>query len=182
MAIEVEIKAWVQDVNRLRENIQAIAEFQNSYEKRDTYFSCSRQDTPLFRIRREAETNTVNYKQKERADGIEVNREHEFQVDDAEAFINFCEYLEYKVYIEKHKQGELYTFENVGIELSLVEGLGWFVEIEILVDHQSKVTPARNKLREVLQALSVPENKIEPRYYYELLEEKFFMGNKDGNY
>jgi len=103
-------------------------------------------------------------------------------VDDAEAFINFCEYLEYKVYIEKHKQGELYTFENVGIELSLVEGLGWFVEIEILVDHQSKVTPARNKLREVLQALSVPENKIEPRYYYELLEEKFFMGNKDGNY
>jgi len=178
MAIEVEIKAWVQEVDRLREEIQAIAEFQNSYEKRDTYFSWPRQETPLFRIRREAESNTVNYKQKERADGIEVNREHEFQVDDAEAFINFCKYLEYEEYIEKQKQGELYSFENVGIELSLVEGLGWFVEIEILVDLQSEVSAAREKLREVLQALSVPEDKIEPRYYYELLEEKIFHGEQ----
>ncbi|MDZ7793790.1 MAG: class IV adenylate cyclase [Spirochaetia bacterium] len=172
MAIEVEIKAWVQEVDHLREKILAIAEFQNSYEKRDTYFSWPQQEKPLFRIRREAGTNTVNYKQKERAEGIEVNREHEFQVDDAEAFINFCEYLEYEVYIEKHKQGQLYAFENVGIELSFVEGLGWFIEIEILVNHQSEVSPAREKLREVLQALSVPNDKIEPRYYYELLEEK----------
>ncbi|MFO7731242.1 MAG: class IV adenylate cyclase [Spirochaetia bacterium] len=172
MAIEVEMKAWVQELERLRENIRAIAEFQNLYEKRDTYFSRPQQEIPLFRIRREADSNTVNYKQKERTDGIEVNREHEFQVDDADAFIKFCEYLEYGVYIEKHKQGELYSFENVGIELSFVEGLGWFVEIEILVDHQSEVSPAREKLREVLQALNVPEDKIEPRYYYELLKEK----------
>jgi|SRR6056297_1911355 len=178
MAIEVEIKAWVQDVNRLRENIQAIAEFQNSYEKRDTYFSWPQQEKPLFRIRREAGTNTVNYKQKERDDGIEVNREYEFKVDDAEAFINFCKHLAYEVYIEKHKQGELYSFENVGIELSLVEGLGWFVEIEILVNHQSEVSPARKKLREILQALRVPEDKIEARYYYELLEGKIFHGEQ----
>lgn len=178
MAIEVEIKAWVQEVDRLRENIQAIAEFQNSYEKRDTYFSWPQQVSPLFRIRRQAESNTVNYKQKERDEGIEVNREHEFQVDDAEGFISFCEHLGYEVYIEKHKQGELYSFENVGIELSLVEGLGWFVEIEILVNHQSEVPPAREKLREVLQALRVSEDKIEPCYYYELLEEKIFHGEQ----
>ncbi len=172
MAIEVELKAWVEQVDTLRDKILKIAEPHGPFDKRDTYFSLPGQDASLFRIRREKEKNTVTYKEKELLDGIEVNQEHEFTVDDAEAFTDFSRYLGYGLFIEKHKQGTLYRWENVGIELSRVEGLGWFVEIEVLVARHEEVPKAREKLRHVLKELGITEEKIEPRYYNEMLKEK----------
>lgn len=172
MAIEVELKAWVEQVDKLREKILKIADPRGPFDKRDTYFSLPGRDASLFRIRREKEKNTVTYKEKEILDGIEVNQEHEFTVDDAEAFTDFSRYLGYELFIEKHKQGNLYTWENVGIELSRVEGLGWFVEIEVLVGRQEDVPKAREKLRHVLQELGITEENLEPRYYNDMLKEK----------
>jgi len=171
MAIEVETKAWATgQVESLREKLQQLAEYRGSFDKRDTYFSLPGKDKSEFRIRREAHVNTVTYKVKHRDAGFEVNQEHEFTVDDADGFIDFSRYLGYEVFIEKHKQGDLYRFENAGIELSRVEGLGWFVEIEILVERQPEVQAARRKVREVLRMLAVSEEKIESRYYNEMLK------------
>ncbi|MFW5712474.1 MAG: class IV adenylate cyclase [Spirochaetota bacterium] len=171
MAIEVETKAWATErVEELREQLRRWAEYRGEFDKRDTYFSLPGQDQSLFRIRREGHGNTVTYKRKQRSEGFEVNREHEFAVENADAFIAFSRYLGYEVFIEKHKQGELFTFGDAGIELSHIEGLGWFVEIEILVEHQSEVQAARRRVGEVLQKLDIPEDKIESRYYNEMLK------------
>lgn len=171
MAIEVETKAWATgQVESLREKLQQWAEYRGSFDKRDTYFALPGKEESAFRIRRETHANTVTYKVKHRDEGFEVNQEHEFTVDDAEGFIDFSGYLGYEVFIEKHKQGDLYRFENVGIELSWIEGLGWFVEIELLVDRQQEVKAARAKVREVLHMLDVAEEKIESRYYNEMLK------------
>ncbi len=172
MAIEVELKAWVNDVDQVRSRIREIAEYKGSFDKQDIYFSKPDAEKSLFRIRQDAKTNTITYKEKERKDGIEVNREHEFHVDDAEVFSHFCAHLGYEVFIKKHKKGELFAFDTVGIELSHIEGLGWFVEVEMLVKAQSEVQFARQKVREVLQLLRIPEVMIEPRYYNEMLKEE----------
>ncbi len=171
MAIEVETKAWATErVEELRAELQRWAEYRGQFDKRDTYFCLPGEEQSLFRIRREEHGNTVTYKQKQRSEGFEVNREHEFTVGDADEFIAFSGYLGYEVYIEKHKQGELYAFGDAGIELSHIEGLGWFVEIEILVEDQSEVQAARRRLGEVLQKLDISEDKIESRYYNEMLK------------
>lgn len=171
MAIEVETKAWATErVEEIRTNLRKWAEYRGEFDKRDTYFSLPGQEQSLFRIRREEHGNTVTYKRKQRSAGFEVNREHEFSVGNADEFIAFSGYLGYEVFIEKHKQGELFTFGDAGIELSHIEGLGWFVEIEILVEHQSEVQAARRRVEEVLQKLAISEDKIESRYYNEMLK------------
>ncbi len=171
MSIEVETKAWATGrVEELWAQLRQWAEYRGEFDKRDTYFSLPGQEQSLFRIRREGHTNTVTYKQKQRNAGFEVNREHEFTVENPDEFIAFSHYLGYEVFIEKHKRGELYRFGDAGIELSHIEGLGWFVEIEILVEDQSEVQTARQKVAEVLKMLDVSEEKIESRYYNEMLK------------
>ena len=171
MAIEVETKAWAMErVEEIRAMLREWAEYRGEFDKRDTYFCLPGQKQSLFRIRREAHAHTVTYKHKQRSAGFEVNREHEFTVGNADEFIAFSRYLGYEVCIEKHKQGELFAFGDAGIELSHIEGLGWFVEIEVLVEEQSEVQAARRRVGEVLQKLDISEDKIESRYYNEMLQ------------
>ena len=42
----------------------------------------------------------------------------------------------------------------------------------MLVEHQSEVQSAREKVREVLRMLQIPDEMIEPRYYNEMLKEE----------
>lgn len=171
MAIEVETKAWANGrVEEFRAQLNKWAEYRGKFDKLDTYFCVPGGEQSLFRIRREGQSNTVTYKQKQRTGGFEVNREHEFTVESADAFVEFSHYLGYEVFIEKHKQGELYAFGDAGIEVSHIEGLGWFVEIEIIVEDQSEVQAARRRVTEVLQKLDISEDKIESRYYNEMLK------------
>ena len=93
MAIEVELKAKVDDPDRIRNTLNQIAQHVRSYEKKDTYFTRQGLSGSLFRIRHDAGVCTVTYKKKSREDGIEVNREYEFNVSDELEFIGFCDYL-----------------------------------------------------------------------------------------
>jgi adenylate cyclase, class 2 len=100
-----------------------------------------------------------------------VNDEREFTVSDATVFGDLLSRLGLAVWIRKRKIGEAWTADGVTIELSEIEGLGFFVELEILadVDDAATVAEARKRLQATLERIGIDAAKIETRYYTEML-------------
>ncbi len=185
MAIEIELKAWVDESEAARRTITSFAAPVRTYRKDDAYWRAQEGTGPAgrgalgsgVRVRREdlSESGaTVTFKRKEVRDGIEVNDEREFEVSDAEVFGELLDRLGLAVWIRKRKTGEAWEAEGVAIELSEVEGLGSFVELEILAekDDPATVAEARSRLLSVLRRIGIPQSRIEARYYTEMLAEK----------
>jgi len=201
MPIEIELKAWVDDPVGVSARIAAFARETGTYEKNDAYW-LPLADFPVpgkpaeqrprgrfgsgIRIRWESagvapaqdtgvpDRAIVNFKRKEVRDGIEVNDEREFTVEGVAQLEAMLERLGMALHIRKRKTGKAWTFEGITIEVSEIEGLGCFVELEILsdTDTPAMVADARSRLLSLLARIGVDAGKIEPRYYTELLMER----------
>ncbi|HCM27464.1 MAG: hypothetical protein A2Z99_05765 [Treponema sp. GWB1_62_6] len=196
MAIEIELKAWVEDADAVRRALALFAVKEGEFDKDDAYWlpappagtdagtltgvPGSGMGTGLgsglgsgVRIRREGAKAVVNYKRKEVRAGIEVNDEREFEVSDAPAFEGLLGRLGLALDIRKRKRGEAWRDGEVLIELADIEGLGLFVEIEILAgsDAAAVVQAVRTRLLTVLDRIGVARERIESRYYTEMLRE-----------
>ncbi len=147
----------------------------------DTYWTPKKQPENYYhynpgnsniRVRRQDGKTIVTYKKKEIRNKIEVNEEKEFEVSDAFLFEELLQRLGLEVSLRKHKIGKVWEWDGMTIELSLVETLGWFIELEILADTNDSetVNSARHKLLACLDRLGIPEEAIESRYYTEMLQ------------
>ncbi|MDR2494851.1 MAG: hypothetical protein LBD24_06485 [Spirochaetaceae bacterium] len=193
MATEIELKAWVSEPDALRERLDGLARGAGSFEKEDSYWydPAGRLSASGIRIRKETDRNPqgedarrvlVTYKQKETRDGVEVNDEHEFLVSCDRPFEELLIRLGFVRGSCKHKRGWSWDYAGITVELACVEGLGWFVELEILSDSpaQEEVCAAKSRLREALETIGVGQDKIEPRYYTELLLHQWIDGQPAG--
>jgi adenylate cyclase class 2 len=185
MSIEIELKAWVLDPETLRNTLNTgLSLVSRAFEKEDTYWYPTLPPGSFppsgIRIRKETDTDAqgcgtrqvlINYKTKELREGIEVNHEREFSVSDGPLFEDLLRRLGFEPGIGKHKQGWAWDYEGITVELARVSGLGWFVELEILGDNDlpETVAAARTRLLDLLHRLGIDRDKIEPRYYTELL-------------
>jgi len=182
VATEVELKAWVDDPQAVRSFLREHAEFRKSYVKEDTYFCKSSEGVEgrtQFRLRREGDAAVVTYKERSREAGTEMNREYEFTVSDPQTFTYFADAVGYIPCIHKRKEGELFSWAETNVELSLVADLGWFVEIEHMVEFgeegendEAAIAQANEKIRSILSQIGIGSERIEERYYIELLRGK----------
>jgi adenylate cyclase class 2 len=192
MPLEIELKAWVDDPQALKDAINQFCRFQGEFDRTDGYWFPARAAAPGLsrpppagvRLRQErakdaqgrtAQSALVAYKIKEVRDGLEVNHEREFTVSDAGAFASFLAFLGLEPGIGKQKQGWSWNHEGVTLELSHVASLGWFAELEILLEDSGPPPPetiaaARSRLLSLLKRLGIGEDKIEGRHYTELLQ------------
>ncbi|MDR2072656.1 MAG: hypothetical protein LBP60_04390 [Spirochaetaceae bacterium] len=116
--------------------------------------------------------------------GIEVNDEHEFEVSSGAEFEGLLARLGLKKGVYKRKRGWKWNYGNICAELAEVDGavlpdpprsLGWFVELEILsgpAEANPALGTAKAELLDFLAVIGIAEEKIEPRYYSQLLFEK----------
>ncbi|MDR2842456.1 MAG: class IV adenylate cyclase [Spirochaetaceae bacterium] len=198
MSIEVELKAWVENTKELKQKLLAVSSYQFTVIKEDCYFtediSAAKPKKGLpfsgVRIRQEhltaddqkTEENSfvVTYKTKELSGGIEVNNEKEFALcavkneDAMSACDNFKELLfrlGLKQGICKKKYCETYRSGDINAELVHIDQLGTFLEIEILLetDDQSSIEAAKKRLMDFLKLCNIGTDKIESRYYTEML-------------
>ncbi|MDR2418283.1 MAG: CYTH domain-containing protein [Treponema sp.] len=196
MAIEIEVKAWVDAPESLRQRIDAIAHFTGMFDKLDAYWfpATGAPATALpvsgVRVRRElvgdgedirngVQTTRITYKVKEVRDSIEVNHEREFTVSAGAVFEELLTVLGLTPVKRKHKIGWAWVYGNgtlavedgITVELALVERLGYFIELEILAnnDAPNTVAMAKERLLALLDLLGIARNRIESRYYTELL-------------
>jgi adenylate cyclase class 2 len=198
MAFEIELKAWLDDRETIERNIDAAARFIADFEKSDAYWqpvsgSAAGAGMPPsgVRVRRELVRQAgkaaaalrvlVTYKTKEVRDGIEINEEKEFSVAGADEETDGTAALE-ELFSRmglaksavKTKRGRLWRYGEIGVEVSEVGGLGVFVEQEIIAPDGSgpTVEAARRKLLDFIRLIGVSKEKIESRYYNELLRER----------
>jgi adenylate cyclase class 2 len=180
---EIELKAHAENPEALKTRLEALGEYQGAFEKEDAYWFPQKVGFPLpsgIRVRREKDTPPggetaaavhVTYKSKELRNGIEINDEREFDVSGVEEFEELLNILEFTKGIAKKKRGWAYRRGRINAELCEVEGLGWFIELEILSAQQDKKTldKAREELLSLLGELGIGEGALESRYYTEML-------------
>ena len=179
---EIEIKAWDKTPAATEKLTAAFAEYEGFFDKSDVYYKQKSPPNKSVRLRVEksfvegkapAEKNWVTFKQKERrSDGLEVNREIEFEVSDGGAFLQMLEGLGFELSLKKHKKTKSFHFGEFHIELVEVETLGDFVEIETLQQDESAETvkQAQDSLYEILEKCGISKDAVEKRYYSELLK------------
>jgi len=200
MAIEIELKVRLDDYAPVKERLSLVGNYCRSYKKSDSYWRPAAggiaTDAALsvpatgVRVRRESgidadgaahESVLVTYKIKEISDGIEVNNECEFTVSDAVPFEELLGRLGLRDSVRKEKEGWAWTIPSqtagqspILAELSLVTGLGWFLEIEIMAADNSEQTveQSRGRLFALLEKLEIPSEWIETRPYTVMLEQK----------
>jgi len=190
MGLEVELKAHVLDHSLLKKRIEALSGISSGLceHKSDTYFSRIGEDA-LFRMRLvqsgpcfESMQGTLvfTFKNKTLKEGIEVNEELEFNStsDQAPSALQFFLNLGYEIYITKTKRGYLYTYPVISglpvltIELVEVASLGWFIEMEFVLEDISMVEQAKVRLLQILDLLGISRSAIEDEYYMHLLTKK----------
>ncbi len=193
---EVEIKAPVEEPEVIERRIAALSEFQGEYLKEDRYYCLAEEcKKPLregteetrrtekkaalserarFRLRFSGGEAVVTYKRKRLEGSHEVNEEHEFAVSDPDAFEAFAAGIGYRLCARKRKSGKQYrSGDGTGIELAEVSGLGWYLEIEALVeeDDREAVAAAKERVAELFRRLGIDEERFERRYYIDMLAE-----------
>ncbi|MDY4609361.1 MAG: CYTH domain-containing protein [Sphaerochaetaceae bacterium] len=192
MGCEVELKAHIDDYQELRSRIVSLRGMMEgvSEHKTDIYWSLPN-ERPLFRVREES-TGPIDgkpnvggllftRKDKQLQGAIEVNHEIEFSapLTDAPKVYEFCESLGYVVYVRKEKTGWAWrctpggdAAPKVHIELVEVTSLGWFLEMECVLDDAAtleQIQTAQTTLLLLLDELNVPRTAIEDRYYMDML-------------
>ncbi len=177
MACEIEIKAHIPSVTAMYAIIEARfpAAAYREYDKQDTYFSSPQNPSMTeFRLREQSGSFLVTRKFKQLDGNIEINDEIEFTVDNPEAFRRFACTTGYQEAITKRKRGRAYVLDGVLAEVSQVDGLGPFIELEILLDAAlpESVAIAKQRLLRLLARLDVPEKAIETRRYTEMLMQR----------
>jgi len=128
MAVEIELKARLDDGEPVKGRLSVLGEYCRSYAKSDTYWLPARQlparqlvarqlAAPIpsgVRVRRESGVNAdgaafdsvlITYKTKEITDGIEINDESEFTVSDAAVFEELLSRLGLSPTYRKEKRG-----------------------------------------------------------------------------
>lgn len=190
MSLEVELKAHVSDHALLRKRIEALPGVSPLLceLKEDTYFSHPNEDA-LFRVRLEQTgqsfesmqgTLVFTYKNKALTEGIEVNEEVEFSSssDQGPSSLHFFLSLGYEIYITKTKRGYVFTYPVASdlplltVELVEIIDLGWFLELEFVLEEPSMVERARAALLSFLSLLGIDHASIESEYYMHLLKKK----------
>lgn len=182
--IEVELKARLRDRAAALAAVGSFAREREEVDKFDEYWRESGSRAGYadrgFRLRTEKGVSVVNFKTKRGEGGIEINRESEFGVSDREVFNEFVRRLGCEMAYTKNKRGLAFKAGGAGdfpdaatIEILEVQGLGDFIEIEILLerDEPAAVARAQGELLALLALTGVPESDIEPRFYSELLSE-----------
>jgi len=169
MAREIELKIRLENPQVFLNRLEVKAHPEANYHKVDTYF---RGAEGSFRLREAEGKAVVCRKEKTLSAGIEVNRETEFGVDDPDAFRAFAKSLGYRLWYRKEKRGQAWRLGEVLIEVGTVSDLGWFAELELILEEardSHAVERARRSLWAALDALEVPRDQVEPKTYSELL-------------
>ncbi len=173
--MEIELKARLREPEAVHARVASFARFMRDFDKADEYWHGPdwrfSRGTKGFRLRRDGEKALVTFKEKRNDGGIEINRETEFEVSDADAFDALVKRIGCEPFYTKRKTGKAYDYDGCTVEIVDVAGLGTYIEIEHLLprDDPAEIAVAQGGLRAILAMAGVPDGDIEGRSYSELI-------------
>ncbi|MFA5852985.1 MAG: class IV adenylate cyclase [Spirochaetales bacterium] len=176
--LEIELKAKVDDSSTVKKLLTAFMTYQGPIDKNDEYWSLPIVASFIpsvgfhLRLRIEPDQATVTFKEKTYTDNIEVNKEVEFGILDAEAFRKFLDKMSAKLMYRKRKSGTAWKDESgIVAELVQVDGLGEYLEVETLFEEDAAidVEEIKRNLMKIIERCGLTISNIEPRPYSQLL-------------
>lgn len=167
---EIEIKLRISDEFSLRRALVKIADFNKEYIKKDEYYI---KDDFVVRIREDYPETYVTYKTRKIENSVEVNQENEMTVSSKKIFLDLLKEMGYKEYYKKTKTGYSFkTIEGIIFDVSKVNDLGTFLEIEKVVEDEIDTSKVINELKSIMTQLNLSEEQIETKSYAKLILEK----------
>lgn len=176
--LEIELKARVADREAVEKCLAAFMSYAGKVDKRDEYWSVPIVASFIastgfhFRLRAEPGQTTVTFKEKTYANDIEINREVQFGITDAEAFHRFLTKMSGKLIYRKSKTGSAWKNEKgILAELIHVDKLGQYLEVESLSEESEEIDVGKKKaeLMEIITRCGLAASDIEARPYSQLL-------------
>lgn len=176
MPYEIELKARIDDWRGVEARVRTLCTWVREFRKEDRYFrrSESSEVETAFRLRLDGPSAVGNFKEKRERDGVEYNREREFHVDDADAFLELIGRIGCEQYAAKVKTGLEFRHGRITVELVHVDDLGDFLELEVLEpapDYEAHARAAA-EIRTLLERVGISVASIEPGSYVDLLRRK----------
>ena len=139
--LEIELKVRVDSLDPIRQNLNCRhAEFQGKQHEHDIYYNAPHRDfgstDEALRVRYTDGPALVTYKGKKlREYGLKAREELNTSVESGEVFEQILDRLGFTKTAEVNKWRENYRLGNASFALDLVDGLGTFVEIEIMTEN-----------------------------------------------
>jgi len=167
MEIEVKFRVNFEEIKKKIERLGA--SFAQEELQEDVYFSVPLPE--LLRVRRISNLGKafLTYKLITDPGRNEEFDELEIEVSDFRTTVEILRRLGYKEDVVVRKRRLVYRLGKVTFELSKVEGLGGFLDIEVI---SNDVVEAKRKIWETAEKLGLTEKDVEPRLYQELIREK----------
>jgi len=165
----VEIKAKVDDLASVRAEAQRLAEEGFVILKQeDTFFQCERGRFKLRRLPESAEAELIYY---ERADAAGP-RESRYLVHRTSDPQGLCAALSAALGVVGivRKRRTLYLIGPTRVHLDEVEGLGNFVELEVVLQPDQDVSDGVAIARDLMQKLGISPTHLIDKAYIDLLD------------
>lgn len=151
----------------LREQLGEMAVFKGTVLKEDSYYAEGKK--VYGRIRKEGSLAYFNVKNRKKGEGIEQNLEIEWQIADLPAWKRLLKECGLPISLKKTKKTELYLWKGFNIELNHVKKLGYFLEIEKVLNSKAEIPKTQKELISLFKRLGFAQKDFEKRYYLELL-------------
>ncbi|MBB6212833.1 class IV adenylate cyclase [Borreliella californiensis] len=167
---EIESKAFIppKELKRIIKLANKKFKFIKEEIKTDIYYSNQKK---IIRIRK---LNTlekiVTFKKKilDNNNAIEINKEVEFKIDSINNFLILIKELKFKKLFKKIKKSLIYKTNNLNVEINEIKNLGFFLEIEKIINNQNDIDLAKKEIDNIIDQFGLKEN-LETRPYSELL-------------
>nr|WP_267509359.1 class IV adenylate cyclase [Borreliella garinii] len=167
---EIESKAFIppKELKRIIKLANKKFKFIKEEIKTDIYYSNLKK---IIRIRK---LNTlekiVTFKKKilDNNNAIEINKEVEFKIDNINNFLILIKELEFKKLYKKIKKSLVYQTNNLNVEINEIKNLGFFLEIEKIINNQNDIDLAKKEIHNIINQFGLKKN-LETRSYFELL-------------
>jgi adenylate cyclase class 2 len=167
--VEAKVPITKEDFQRLQKELKRTAEFKGESLKKDTYYDDSKKIH--IRSREVNGDNIFTIKSKHLQGGVESNVEMEWGIKDIKKWNNFLKKSDIDTDIKKLKRTEAYLMDGFQVELNHVQKLGYFLEIEKVVDNEKKISKAKKELIDMFAKLGYSHKDFEKKYYIEMLKE-----------
>jgi adenylate cyclase class 2 len=121
----------------------------------------------VVRLRSEGIVDTLTYKKALNQAGDSV--EHEVVVSDAQKMDQILRAEDYRQVTKVIKDRSEAHYQNLTYALDNVQKLGWFIEIESLIEDTADLKKAENAIMAAAAKLSLSEDMIETKKYDQLI-------------
>jgi len=176
--IEIEVKAKVEDPERIRQRLDDLGcKLLKKVHQKDTYFKSHfrsfKKTGEVLRIRKQIPGgDVITFKGPRLRSKIKAREEIEVKIENSVEAIRLLEKLGFEPWITVEKEREEYQFNKFTLSLDRVKGLSHFIEIETKIEETQSKLEVEHEILGLLNKLGISKKLIEKRTYLELILEK----------